>query len=113
MEVETASRTIRFKLNGQACSIASNPVTRTSDVLREELGLTGTKVGCDAGDCGACTILIDGEQRFACLTAAGQLEGCDVHTVEGGWQRMANSVRSNRLFTVTARPSVEYAPQAC
>ena len=83
MEVETASRTIRFKLNGQACSIASNPVTRTSDVLREELGLTGTKVGCDAGDCGACTILIDGEQRFACLTAAGQLEGCDVHTVEG------------------------------
>ncbi len=83
MEVETASKTIRFKLNGQACSIASNPVTRTSDVLREELGLTGTKVGCDAGDCGACTILIDGEQRFACLTAAGQLEGCDVHTVEG------------------------------
>ena len=83
MEVETASRTIRFKLNGQVCSIASNPVTRTSDVLREELGLTGTKVGCDAGDCGACTILIDGEQRFACLTAAGQLEGCDVQTVEG------------------------------
>ena len=83
MEVETASRTIRFKLNGQGCSIASNPVTRTSDVLREELGLTGTKVGCDAGDCGACTILIDGEQRFACLTAAGQLEGCDVQTVEG------------------------------
>ena len=83
MEVETASKIIRFKLNGQACSIASNPVTRTSDVLREELGLTGTKVGCDAGDCGACTILIDGEQRFACLTAAGQLEGCDVHTVEG------------------------------
>ncbi|MEK9859134.1 MAG: molybdopterin cofactor-binding domain-containing protein [Deltaproteobacteria bacterium] len=83
MEVETASKTIRFKLNGQACSIASNPVTRTSDVLREELGLTGTKVGCDAGDCGACTILIDGEQRFACLTAAGQLEGCDVQTVEG------------------------------
>ena len=83
MEVENASRTIRFKLNGQACSIASNPVTRTSDVLREELGLTGTKVGCDAGDCGACTILIDGEQRFACLTAAGQLEGCDVQTVEG------------------------------
>ena len=112
MEVETASRTIRFKLNGQACSIASNPVTRTSDVLREELGLTGTKVGCDAGDCGACTILIDGEQRFACLTAAGQLEGCDVQTVEG-WQRMENLVRSNRLFTVTVRPSVEYAPQAC
>ena len=84
MEVENASRTIRFKLNGQGCSIASNPVTRTSDVLREELGLTGTKVGCDAGDCGACTILIDGEQRFACLTAAGQLEGCDVQTKECG-----------------------------
>ena len=83
MEVETGSRTIRFILNGEGYSISSNPVSRTSDVLREELGLTGTKVGCDAGDCGACTILIDGEQRFACLTAAGQLEGHDVQTVEG------------------------------
>ena len=112
MEVETASRTIRFKLNGQACSIASNPVTRTSDVLREELGLTGTKVGCDAGDCGACTILIDGEQRFACRLLQVSLKAVMCKRWKG-WQRMANSVRSNRLFTVTARPSVEYAPQAC
>ena len=74
MEVETRSRIIRFTLNGERCSISSNPVSRTSDVLREELGLIGTKVGCDAGDCGACTILINGEQRFACLTAVGQLE---------------------------------------
>ncbi|MEC8940358.1 MAG: molybdopterin cofactor-binding domain-containing protein, partial [SAR324 cluster bacterium] len=64
-------------------TLAVNPLRRFSDVLREDLGLTGTKVGCDAGDCGACTILVDGEQRYACLTAVGQLEGHNARTVEG------------------------------
>lgn len=56
---------------------------RLSRVLREELGLTGTKVGCDAGDCGACTVLLDGEPVCACLVAAGQVSGCEITTVEG------------------------------
>ncbi|HTR65558.1 MAG TPA: molybdopterin cofactor-binding domain-containing protein, partial [Terriglobales bacterium] len=54
-----------------------------SRVLREQLGLTGTKVGCDAGDCGACTVLLDGEPVCACLVAAAQAEGHDITTVEG------------------------------
>jgi aerobic-type carbon monoxide dehydrogenase small subunit (CoxS/CutS family) len=52
-------------------------------VLRDELGLTGTKVGCSAGDCGACTVLLDGRQVCSCLTAVGQVRGRDVVTVEG------------------------------
>ena len=77
------NKKVSFVLNNNPQTINSNQLRRVSDVLREDLGLTGTKVGCDAGDCGACTILIDGEQRYACLTAAGQLEGCNVRTVEG------------------------------
>ena len=74
---------VNFNLNGRPQTVFTSQIRRFSDVLREDLGLTGTKVGCDAGDCGACTILVDGEQRFACLTAFGQLEGRRVETVEG------------------------------
>ncbi len=74
---------ISFVLNNIPQRLSVNPLSRFSDILRDHLGLTGTKVGCDAGDCGACTIQINGEQRYACLTATGQLEGCDVRTVEG------------------------------
>ena len=79
----TEKTTVSFILNDLPQTLAVNPLRRFSDVLREDLGLTGTKVGCDAGDCGACTILVDGEQRYACLTAVGQLEGHNARTVEG------------------------------
>ena len=59
------------------------PSKRLVYALREDLGLTGTKVGCDAGDCGACTVLLDGRQVCACITPVGQAEGCSVTTVEG------------------------------
>ena len=80
---KTEKTTVSFILNDLPQTLAVNPLRRFSDVLREDLGLTGTKVGCDAGDCGACTILVDGEQRYACLTAVGQLEGQNARTVEG------------------------------
>jgi len=80
---EAGGQSIVFRVNGRAVSVSSSPVQRLSRVLREELGLTGTKVGCDAGDCGACTVLLDGDPVCACLVAAGQAEGCEVTTVEG------------------------------
>jgi len=78
-----ALRTIRLNLNGKAVDVQSAPSTRLSDVLRDELGLTGTKVGCHAGDCGACTVLLDGQQVCACITAVGQCADRAVTTVEG------------------------------
>ncbi len=74
---------IAFRVNGRTVSASGSPLQRLSRVLREQLGLTGTKVGCDAGDCGACTVLLDGDPVCACLTALGQVDGCEVTTVEG------------------------------
>jgi aldehyde oxidoreductase len=74
---------VAFTLNGASCRLAVDPAARLSDVLREQLGLTGTKVGCEAGDCGACTVLIDGRQVCACLTSAAQVDGRAVVSVEG------------------------------
>ena len=75
--------TISFRVNGRAVEICTAPAHRLSRVLRDEIGLTGTKVGCDAGDCGACTVLLDGEPVCACLVPVAQVGGCEVTTVEG------------------------------
>src|SRR5262244_2061190 len=74
---------ISFTVNGQKRECQSPPAQRLSRTLREELGLTGTKVGCDAGDCGACTVLLDGDPVCACLVPLAQAEGRMVTTVEG------------------------------
>jgi CO/xanthine dehydrogenase Mo-binding subunit/aerobic-type carbon monoxide dehydrogenase small subunit (CoxS/CutS family) len=74
---------LTFTVNGRDVSICTTPAQRLSRVLREQLGLTGIKVGCDAGDCGACTVLLDGEPACACLVAVGQVENRSVTTVEG------------------------------
>ncbi len=74
---------ISFSVNGRAVEVRVSGARRLSRVLRDDLGLTGTKVGCDAGDCGACTVLLNGEPVCSCLVAAGQADGCEVTTVEG------------------------------
>jgi CO/xanthine dehydrogenase Mo-binding subunit/aerobic-type carbon monoxide dehydrogenase small subunit (CoxS/CutS family) len=80
---QAATETIAFQVNARAVEVITSGSRRLSRVLREDLGLTGTKVGCDAGDCGACTVLLNGEPVCACLVAAGQIAGCEITTVEG------------------------------
>jgi CO/xanthine dehydrogenase Mo-binding subunit/aerobic-type carbon monoxide dehydrogenase small subunit (CoxS/CutS family) len=79
----TETLAIGFTVNGRSVEVAGDPFRPLSAALRDDLGLTGTKVGCDAGDCGACTVLLDGAQACACLVPLGQVEGREVHTVEG------------------------------
>ena len=75
--------TVRFTLNGAPTSVEAHGARRLLDVLREDLGKTGTKEGCGEGECGACSVIIDGEVVDSCLVAVGQVEGCNVMTVEG------------------------------
>lgn len=74
---------ISFKLNGRETRLDVPADRRVVDLLREDLDLTGTKEACAAGDCGACTVLIDGESKLSCLMLAAQLEGREVTTIEG------------------------------
>ncbi len=74
---------VGFIVNGRPVRVRAAPIKRLSAVLRDDLGLRGTKVGCNAGDCGACTVLLDGDQVCACLLALGQVEGRRITTVEG------------------------------
>jgi aerobic carbon-monoxide dehydrogenase small subunit len=74
---------LRVTVNGVERSVESPAMARLLDVLREELGLTGTKEGCGEGECGACAVLVDGELVASCLVPVGQTAGCRVDTVEG------------------------------
>ena len=74
---------MKLTVNGVARSFEAPPLKRLLDVLREDLGLTGTKEGCGEGECGACSVLIDGELVNSCLVAVCQVEGTSVLTVEG------------------------------
>ncbi len=79
----SAPVTLSLTVNGRRRRVRVAPMKRLLDVLREDLGLTGTKEGCGEGECGACSVLIDGELVNACLVPACQAEGTQVMTVEG------------------------------
>lgn len=74
---------IEFKLNGISLEIDCPPDRRVVDLLREELGHTGTKEACGSGECGACAILVDGVSKLSCLMLAAQLQGHNITTIEG------------------------------
>lgn len=74
---------IRMCVNGTWHAMAVDPGERLADVLRDRLGLTGTKIGCGEGECGACTVNMDGKAVLSCLVLAVQADNCDVETIEG------------------------------
>ena len=74
---------IRFTLNGEATDVAFAPYKTLLEVLREDLGFTGTKHGCELGECGACAVLLDGKPVLSCLVLALECDGRQVQTVEG------------------------------
>ena len=76
-------QTIRLTVNGTAHSVTTDSRRPLLDVLREDLRLTGTKYGCGEGQCGACTVLVDGRRVLSCLTLAASVEGKEVTTIEG------------------------------
>ena len=80
--LQTTGEKIEFTVNGEVRVVTCSPSMRLSEVLRESLSLRATKVGCNAGDCGACTVLLDGDPVCACLVPAGQLAGRQVETAE-------------------------------
>lgn len=79
----TAKLLIALQVNGEARELPVAPHRTLLEALREDLDLTGTKHGCELGECGACTVLLDGEPRLSCLTLAVEAEGREITTVEG------------------------------
>ena len=76
-------KTFNFKVNGEERSVDGFPMSRLLDVLREQLHLTGTKEGCGEGECGACTVIIDGQIVNSCLVPLAQVNGAEITTIEG------------------------------
>ncbi|MCC6250351.1 MAG: (2Fe-2S)-binding protein [Rubrivivax sp.] len=78
-----SKQTIRFTINGDNAELTVEPWRSLLDALRVEGGFTGTKKGCDVGDCGACTVILDGRPVNACLVLAVEADGCTLETIEG------------------------------
>jgi carbon-monoxide dehydrogenase small subunit len=78
-----AKSLIKLNVNGEVCEVSVDPHKTLLEVLRNDLGLTGAKYGCGSGECGACTVLVDGEPVLSCLTLAVAVDGRNILTIEG------------------------------
>jgi aerobic carbon-monoxide dehydrogenase small subunit len=96
---------IRFVLNGETVEMDVRPDRKVVDLLREDLGLTGTKECCGSGECGGCAVLVDGDCRLSCLMLAAQLNGREIVTIEG-------LSRNGRLHPVQ-EAFIEYGAVQC
>ena len=94
-DIQRPETTYRFTLNGEPREVSVPGMRRLLDVLREDLGYTGTKEGCGEGECGACTVIVDGMVVDSCLVPVCQVDGSEVRTVEG--QTEAQSAALNPL----------------
>ena len=74
---------LTLKINGEAQRVGVQPAESLNFTLRERLGMTGTKKGCDTGGCGTCTVIIDGSSRYSCMTYTATLDGASIETIEG------------------------------
>ena len=99
---------VSLTINGVETQLRVAPWTTLLDALRDHLGLTGTKKGCDHGQCGACTVLVDGRRINSCLTLVVMKDGGQVTTVEG-LARVARCTRFNRRSSITMRSSAATA----
>ena len=97
--------TIQLKVNGDLRRVEIEPAETLLHVLRERLGLTGTKEGCGEGDCGACTILVDGKSVNSCIYPAIQADGCEILTVEG--------VEKSEKLSAIQKAFVDYGAVQC
>jgi carbon-monoxide dehydrogenase small subunit len=100
---------IRFLVNGAPAEVEVPGMRRLLDVLREELGLTGTKEGCGEGECGACSVLLDGQVVDSCLVPMAQVDGRIVRTVEG----LTLAVRERGALDTLQETFLEYGAAQC
>ncbi len=87
-------RTVSLVVNGRPQHVETHPMSRLLDVLREDLSLTGTKEGCGEGECGACSVLLNGQLVNSCLVPVGQAEGARICTIEGVGQHGLHPVQA-------------------
>ncbi|GLI57066.1 (2Fe-2S)-binding protein [Propionigenium maris DSM 9537] len=96
---------IRFKLNNKDIEYCGPPMARLIDFIRDTMGVTSCKIGCGEGECGACSVLIDGRLALACITPVGQVRNKSVLTVEG--------IRDTREFSILKRSFEEHGSVQC
>jgi aerobic-type carbon monoxide dehydrogenase small subunit (CoxS/CutS family) len=102
------SSSIELMINGTIQRVETEPARPLLDVLREDLGLTGCKIGCGEGECGACTVLVDSQPTRACITAVGDAVGLPILTIEG----LASSADDDRRSTIDDRQSASGNPSS-